>query len=168
MVKAVYPGSFDPITNGHLDIVQRASLLYDAVVVGVLNNTSKRALFSVDQRVALVREAVAHLPNVTVVAFSGLTVDLARELGARVLLRGLRTVADFDGEMRLALTNRCLYPDSETVFLMTDARHVFLSSSIIKELVSLGGSPAGMVPEHVARALIEICRGDTSPRFEKG
>jgi pantetheine-phosphate adenylyltransferase len=158
MVRAIYPGSFDPITNGHLDILERGSHLFDEVVVAVLVNTSKRGVFTYDERVDLIRQVTAHLPNVTVDAFSGLTAEYARQRGAHVLIRGLRAVSDFDSELRLALTNKKLNPGLETVFLMTSAENLFLSSSTIRELVALGGSPVGMVPDLVVAPLIEKLR----------
>lgn len=154
MVCAIYPGSFDPVTNGHLDVVERASQLFDEVVVAILVNPDKKGLFNQDERKALIQAATAHLPNVQVDAFSGLTADYARQLNAQVLIRGLRAVSDFDAEFRLALMNKKLNPTLETVFLMTSAENLFLSSSIIKELVSHGGSPVGMVPDAVVGPLI--------------
>lgn len=154
MITAIYPGSFDPITNGHLDILERASRIFDTVLVAVLVNTAKSGLFSHQERVELIKEVTKDLPNVQVDSFSGLTAEYARQQGANVLIRGLRAVSDFDSELRLALTNKKLNPDLETVFLMTSAENLFLSSSTIKELVSLGGSPAGMVPDPVADRLI--------------
>lgn len=155
MVTAVYPGSFDPITNGHLDILERASHIFDDVVVAVLVNQAKSGLFSVAERVELIRGITRTLSNVRVDSFSGLTAQYARVQKASVLIRGLRAVSDFDSELRLALTNKKLNPGLETVFLMTSAENLFLSSSTIKELVSLGGSPIGMVPEAVVQPLID-------------
>lgn len=154
MVRAIYPGSFDPITNGHLDILERASHIFDEVVVAVLINASKSGLFVVSERVDLIRQVTGHLSNVTVDSFSGLTAEYARQQGAGVLIRGLRAVSDFDSELRLALTNKMLNPGLETVFLMTSAENLFLSSSTIKELASLGGSPVGMVPDAVVQPLV--------------
>lgn len=155
MTLAIYPGSFDPITNGHLDILERASKLFDEIVVAVLLNSSKQGLFTVPERVELIERVIRHLPNVRVDSFSGLTAEYARAQGAHILIRGLRAVSDFDGELRLALTNKRLNPELETVFLMTSAENLFLSSSTIKELVRLGGAPApGMVPAIVEEQLL--------------
>jgi pantetheine-phosphate adenylyltransferase len=150
---AVYPGSFDPITNGHLDILERASGLFDEVIVAVLLNSKKNGLFSIPERVAMIESVTQHLPNVKVDSFKGLTATYAASHGAKVLIRGLRAVSDFDGELRLALTNKKINPTLETVFLMTSADNLFLSSSTIKELVHLGGDPTGMVPPLVAEKL---------------
>ena len=163
MVRAIYPGSFDPITNGHLDILERASHLFDEVIVAVLVNTSKRGLFTHDERVAMIGSVTGHLKNVRVDFFSGLTAEYARVQGAQVLIRGLRAVSDFDSELRLALTNKKLNPSLETVFLMTSAENLFLSSSTIKELVSLGGSPVDMVPDLLVEPLIaKLCPAPTT------
>lgn len=158
MVKAIYPGSFDPITNGHLDILERASHLFEEVVVAVLVNPSKMGLFSHEERVEMITAVTRHLSNVRVDSFSGLTAEYARQKKASVLIRGLRAVSDFDAELRLALANKKLNPSLETVFLMTSAENLFLSSSTIKEIVSLGGSPVGMVPDRVATQLVEKFR----------
>ena len=158
MATAIYPGSFDPITNGHLDILERASHIFDDVVVAVLVNRSKSGLFSLEERVAMIQAVTGSLKNVRVDSFSGLTAEYAERQQASVLIRGLRAVSDFDSELRLALTNKKLNPGLETVFLMTSAENLFLSSSTIKEIVSLGGSPAGMVPDLVAERLVDKYR----------
>lgn len=161
MATAIYPGSFDPITNGHLDILERASHIFDDVLVAVLVNSKKSGLFPHEERVEMIKFVTAHLPNVRVDSFSGLTAEYARLQQAGLLIRGLRAVSDFDSELRLALTNKKLNPGLETVFLMTSAENLFLSSSTIKEIVSLGGSPVGMVPDSVAERLVEKYREST-------
>lgn len=161
MATAIYPGSFDPITNGHLDILERASHIFDDVLVAVLVNSKKSGLFPHEERVEMIKFVTSHLPNVRVDSFSGLTAEYARLQQAGLLIRGLRAVSDFDSELRLALTNKKLNPGLETVFLMTSAENLFLSSSTIKEIVSLGGSPVGMVPDSVAERLVEKYREST-------
>ena len=153
MVKALYPGSFDPVTNGHLDIVTRAAALFDEVIVGVYDAPPKRLLFDTAERVAMVRDAVAPMENVRVMAYTGLTVALARQLGVRAIVRGLRATADFEYEFEMTMMNKKLAPDIEIVCLMTNINYQFLSSSLLKEVAELGGSVEGLVPPHVADAL---------------
>jgi pantetheine-phosphate adenylyltransferase len=155
MVLAVYPGTFDPLTYGHMDIIERAAALFGKLTVGIYENPSKQPLFSLDQRVKLVKEAITELPNVHVRAFKGLTVDFIRQIGGRVMIRGLRANSDFEREFEMALMNRKLAPDIELLCLMTSSQYQFLSSSLIKEVAKLGGSLEGMVPPHVAAALRE-------------
>jgi len=155
MVLAVYPGTFDPLTYGHMDIIERAAALFGKLIVGIYENPSKQPLFSLDQRVKLVKEAVTGVPNVHVKAFQGLTVDFIRQIGGRVMIRGLRANSDFEREFEMALMNRKLAPDVELLCLMTSSQYQFLSSSLIKEVAKLGGSLEGMVPPHVAAALRE-------------
>ena len=143
---AVYPGSFDPVTYGHLDILDRATLIFDRVVVGVLANSTKEPLFTVDERIALIREAVGENACVDVARFEGLTVDFARTVGATAIVRGLRVLSDFESEFQMALMNRRLYPEVNTVFLMTSSTNVFVSSSIIKEVCRLGGNVDALAP----------------------
>lgn len=150
---ALYPGSFDPITLGHLDIIERSSRMFDQVLVAVLRNPSKQPTFSVEERLALIRTACTHLPNVRCDGFEGLTVDYARRLGAGVLLRGLRVLSDFEFELQMAHTNRSLADDLETVFLATRTEYSFLSSSVVKEIARFGGDITHLVPPHVATAL---------------
>jgi pantetheine-phosphate adenylyltransferase len=150
---AVYPGSFDPITNGHLDIATRAARLFDKLIIGVYDTPDKRILFSTDERVDLVKRTVTEIPNVEVTSFTSLTVDFAMEMGAKALVRGLRMVTDFEREFEMALMNKKLYPDLELVCLMTGLQYQFLSSSLLKEVAGLGGDIRNMVPEHVAVAL---------------
>ena len=153
MVLAVYPGTFDPLTYGHMDIIERAAGLFGKLVVGIYENPSKQPLFPLEQRVKLVREAVTGLPNVHVKAFKGLTVDFIHRIGGRVMIRGLRANSDFEREFEMALMNRKLAPDIELLCLMNSSQYQFLSSSLIKEVAKLGGCLEGMVPDHVALAL---------------
>jgi pantetheine-phosphate adenylyltransferase len=147
---AVYPGSFDPPTLGHLDVIERASRLFDAIVVGVGVNASKQPLLSDAQRIEALRESTAHLENVQIESFHGLLVDYARLLGAQAIVRGLRATADFEYEFQMAMVNRRLTEDVETVFLMTRWEYSYLSSSIVKEVATLGGDFSEMVPRPVA------------------
>ncbi|HJW84678.1 MAG TPA: pantetheine-phosphate adenylyltransferase [Anaerolineae bacterium] len=153
MIKAVYPASFDPIHYGHLDIIQRAAAIFDEVIVGVYDRPLKSLLFDVQERLALVREAVAGIPRVRVTLYSGLTVDFAREVGAQVIVRGLRVVSDFELEWRMALTNKQMAPELEMICLMTSREYAFLSSSTVREVALLNGNVSGLVPPHIARAL---------------
>ena len=143
---AVYPGSFDPITNGHLDIIERASRVYDKVVVGVLSNKSKTPLFSTEERVDMIRKVTTGLPNIEVDTFEGLLVDFAASKNATVIVKGLRTVADFEYEFQMALLNKALNPEYETMFMMTDTKYSYISSSMVKELAGFGGDLTGLVP----------------------
>ncbi|MBE9514039.1 MAG: pantetheine-phosphate adenylyltransferase [Dehalococcoidia bacterium] len=153
MTVAVYPGSIDPMTNGHLDVIRRASALFDRLIVAIYDKPEKHLLFSLEERVEMAKEAVADLPNVCVKPFSGLVVDFAREMKAQVMVRGLRANSDFEREFEMALMNKTLAPDLELVCLMTSLQYQFLSSSVIKEVARLGGCLEGMVPNHVATAL---------------
>ncbi len=153
MLVGVYPGTFDPLTYGHMDIIERAAALVDELIVGVYENPSKQPLFSLEQRVKLVKQAIVGLPNVRVKAFKGLTVDFIHQVGGKVMIRGLRANSDFEREFEMALMNRKLAPDIELICLMTSSQYQFLSSSLIKEVAKLGGCLDGMVPDHVAAAL---------------
>jgi pantetheine-phosphate adenylyltransferase len=153
MTIAVYPGSFDPITNGHLDIATRASKLFDQVIIGVYDTPSKNLMFNTQEREELVSQSIVHLPNVQVRTFTGLTVDFARQLGARAIVRGLRVVTDFEGEFEMAMMNKKLAPDCEVVCLMSNLKYQFLSSSLLKEVANLGGDIEDLVPKPVAAAL---------------
>ena len=155
MVVAVYPGTFDPLTYGHMDIIERAAALVDKLIVGIYENPAKQPLFPLEQRVRLVEEVITGLSNVNVKAFKGLTVDFIRQVGGRVMIRGLRANSDFEREFEMALMNRKLAPDIELLCLMTSSQYQFLSSSLIKEVAKLGGCLEGMVPTHVAVALKE-------------
>jgi len=151
---AVFPGSFDPMTNAHLDVARRAATLFDRLVVGVLNNPKKAPLFAIDERVAQIRDAVAEFgSNVEVAAFDGLTVDFARRNGADFIVRGLRAVSDFEAELQMAHTNRKLQRGVDTVFLMSALEFGYLSSTLAKEVAQFGGEIGGMVPPPVAAAL---------------
>jgi pantetheine-phosphate adenylyltransferase len=150
---ALYPGSFDPITNGHLDVIERAAKLFDHVLVAVADNNAKNALFSTEDRVALIRQSVSAFPNVKVTSFKGLLVDFAAASGARVVVRGLRAVTDFEYEFQMALMNKTLRPDLETIFLASREVFTYVSSRVIKEVARLGGDVTRMVPAPVATAL---------------
>lgn len=157
-MKVVYPGSFDPVTNGHLDIIERAALLFEEVSVAVLKNPNKNPLFSVEERIEVLQEVTGHISNVRVDSFDGLLVEYARQQSAKAVIRGLRAVSDFEFEFQVALTNRKLYNDVETVFLMTSNQYSFLSSSIVKEVASLGGCVRDLVPIEVEKKLKEKYR----------
>jgi pantetheine-phosphate adenylyltransferase len=151
---AVFPGSFDPMTNAHLDVAQRAAGLFDRLVVGVLTNPRKEPVFTVDERVALIAECVADLgSHVEVIGFGGLTVDFARDQGAGFIVRGLRAVSDFEAELQMALTNRKLAPEIDTTFLMTALEYGYVSSTLAKEVGRFGGDLGAMLPASVAAAL---------------
>ena len=153
MVTAIYPGSFDPVTMGHLDITTRGSVLFEKVIVAVYSTPSKDLLFSTEERVNLFRESIHDLPNVEVIEFSGLVVRLAREIGAAVILRGLRSGADFEYEYDMAFMNRRLERSVDMVSFMTSQDYMFVSSSLLKEVARLGGDVTGMVPPHVVKAV---------------
>lgn len=153
MKVAVYPGSFDPITNGHLDVLRRAATMFDRVIVGIARNAEKTPMFSVSERVALVRRAVRDLANVDVDAFDGLLIQYARRKKALVIVRGLRAVSDFEYELQLALMNRRLEPRVETIFLAPKDEYTFISSRMVKEIAKLGGDVSSFVPRDVTRAL---------------
>jgi pantetheine-phosphate adenylyltransferase len=154
-VKAVCPGSFDPVTSGHIDVIERAARVFGEVIVAVAPNPGKRTLFTVSERVDMLRESVGHLANVRVDAFDGLLVDYVRSQGASVIVKGLRAVSDFEIEFQMALMNRNLAPGIETVFMMTGAEYSYLSSSIVKEIAAMGGSISGLVPDVVESKLLE-------------
>lgn len=155
MITALYPGTFDPVHNGHLDIVCRSAKLWNYVIVAVYDRPSKKLMFSTEERVALFEEAVRGWENVTVLSYSGLTVEFAREVGAQLMVRGLRAISDFEYEYQIALTNKQLAPDIEFCSFMTSQAHTFLSASILKEVALLGGKIDNMCPPHVAAALHE-------------
>jgi pantetheine-phosphate adenylyltransferase len=151
---ALYPGSFDPLTNGHVDIIQRGARLFDRIIVAILMNREKTPLFSTAERVEIAREVFAADPNVEVEMFEGLLVEYAERRAASVIVRGLRAVSDFEYEMQMALMNRHLSPDLETVFMMPGEAYTYLSSRLVKEVFALGGSVAGLVPPAVERRLL--------------
>ncbi|SHH09432.1 pantetheine-phosphate adenylyltransferase [Tepidibacter thalassicus] len=158
---AVYPGSFDPVTNGHLDIIKRASKLFDKLIVAVLYNPNKKSLFTFEERVELLKEAVKDLDNVEVDSFSGLLIDYCNEKKVNAIIRGLRAVSDFEYELQMAQMNRQLNPEIETVILTTSTKYSFISSSLIKEVARFKGDISNLVPDVVLRKLNKIlCGGD--------
>ena len=152
--RAVYPGSFDPVTYGHIDIMERASKTVDELIVGVLENRAKIALFSVEERVNMLQIITKDIPNVRVESFSGLSVDFAKDMGAGFIVRGLRAITDFDYELQMAQTNRIMAPEIDKVFLTTNLAYAYLSSTTVKEVASYGGDITKFVPEYVAKAVI--------------
>ncbi len=158
MTKGLYAGSFDPITLGHLDIIKRASKIVDELVVAVLNNSAKNPLFSVDNRVSMIREVVDGLDNVTVESFEGLTVDYAQSIGATVFVRGLRAISDFDYELQIAQTNRVVDKKVDTIFLATDLKYSYLSSTVVKEFASYGADISKFVPESIVEKVYDKYR----------
>ena len=153
MAIAIYPGSFDPVTLGHLDIIKRASSIFHELIVGVYDRPEKRLLFSTEERVQMVQQSISNLKNVKVQSYSGLTVDFAKKVGAHVLVRGLRMSSDFEREFEMAMMNKKLAPGLELVCFMASLQYQFLSSSLLKEVAQLGGCLEEMVPDHVAKAL---------------
>ncbi len=143
---AVYPGSFDPVTNGHLDIIKRSANVFDKVIVGVLDNMAKKPMFTPEERVCMIKKVVADIENVEVYAFSGLLVDFMKQFDSAVIIKGLRTISDFEYEFQMALLNKSLNPDVETFFMMTDSKYSYISSSMVKEVARLGGGIDEFVP----------------------
>ena len=152
---AVYAGSFDPVTNGHLDVLKRAAGLFSTVIIAVVVNPSKKSLFSVQERVDMLTNTIGDLPNVKIDSFQGLLIDYVRQQQGNAIVRGLRAASDFEYEFQMAHTNKQLAPEIETVFIAADNRYTFISSNIVKEIAALGGSVDGMVPSSVARRLVD-------------
>ena len=155
MLKAIYPGSFDPVTRGHYDIICRSCKIVDKLIVGVLNNKAKMPLFSVEERVKMLKEVTKDLPNVEIIPFDGLLVDFAEQIGADVVIRGLRAITDFEYELQMAQTNRVLAPDVDTVFLTTSLEYAYLSSTIMKEVANFGGDLSKFAPSEITEAVEE-------------
>lgn len=155
MTIAIYPGSFDPITNGHLEVAARAAKIFDKVIIGVYATPAKNLLFTSEERVEMIRQAIANMRNVEVQAFAGLTVDFARKVNAQVMVRGLRMTLDFEREFDMAMMNKEMYPELELVCFMATLRYQFLSSSLLKEVASLGGDISDLVPRTVAEAVMK-------------
>jgi pantetheine-phosphate adenylyltransferase len=152
-VSALYPGTFDPPTNGHLDLIERGSKLFDRLIVAILNNPGKDPLFTVEERVEMLKESTAALKNVSVATFDGLMVEFARKQGAKAVLRGIRAISDYEYEFQMALMNRRLAPEIETVFLQPAGRYSFVSSRMLKDVVSFGDDVSGLVPPNVLKRL---------------
>ena len=155
MLRAIYPGSFDPVTLGHLDIIKRSASMVDELIVGVLNNKAKSPLFSVEERVTMLGEVTKELPNVKVIPFAGLLVDFARQTESKMIIRGLRAITDFEYELQMSQMNRKLEENVETVFLTTNLEYSYLSSSMVKEVAAFGGDISQLVPALVANEVIE-------------
>jgi pantetheine-phosphate adenylyltransferase len=152
---AIYPGSFDPFTNGHINIIERGVRVFDKLIVAVAHNVSKKTTFTIEERVEVIREIFHNRPEVKVDYFQGLLVEYARKMGTNILLRGMRTVSDFEYELQMALSNKTLSPEIETIFMVTEGEYSHISSSLIKEIIALGGSAKEMVPESVEKKLRE-------------
>jgi len=153
--KAIYPGTFDPMTNGHLDLVQRASQIFDEVIIGVSENPNKKKLFDIEERQEIARQITSEIPNVTVIGFSGLLIDFLDEQEVRIVLRGLRALSDFEFEFHLASANKRLNPNIETIFMTPDEENHFISSSLVKEIAKYGGDISSFVPKYVEQRLTE-------------
>lgn len=155
MLRAIYPGSFDPVTYGHLDVIRRSARLVDELIIGVLNNKAKSPLFSVEERVRMLEEVTSDIPNIRIIPFGGLLVDFARRVDAGMVIRGLRAITDFEYELQMAQTNHKLEPDLETAFLTTSLEYSYLSSTTVKEVAAFGGDISQFVPESVADRITE-------------
>ncbi len=156
---AIYPGTFDPITNGHIDIIERAAVIFEKVIIGVAEETYKECLFTLEERVELAIEGTKHIPNVKVEFFSGLAVNFARDRDSSVMIRGLRAVSDFEYELQIALANRTLSEDVETIFLIPQSKYLYLSSSLVKQIISTGGSIKEYVPKSISEKIAEKFKG---------
>lgn len=167
MTRAIYPGSFDPITNGHMDIIERSSKMVDSLIVGVLINNSKSPLFTIDERTDMIKKITEHLGNVSVMTFDGLLIDFAKKCGASVIIRGLRAVTDFEYELQMAQTNRVLAPDVDTVFLTTNLKYSYLSSSIVKEIAGFGGDISEFVSPYIEKKVKEKVKGKNSDEQDR-
>lgn len=163
-MRAIYPGSFDPVTLGHLDIIERAAKTFDELVIGILNNNSKSPLFSVQERVNMLEEVTSYIPNVKIVCFSGLLVDFAAKLEARIIVRGLRAVSDFEYEFQMSQTNRIMNKEIDTVFYNTSLEYAYVSSSMVKEVAMHGGDISGFVPALVVERVYDKYRKDLSEK----
>ncbi len=159
MTTLVYPGSFDPLTNGHLDIIERGAKLADRLVIGILKNSSKAPMFTLEERIAIMQAAISHLPNVEIISFDGLLVDFMKSQNAKTVIRGLRAVSDFEYELQMAQANRDLYPDMETMFLATKVEYSFISSTIVKEILRYGGNIRHLVPKASIEVIESILGG---------
>lgn len=168
MRKAIYPGSFDPVTLGHLDIIRRSSKLVDHLIVGVLNNSGKSPLFSLDERVNMLKEVTSDLENVEIISFSGLLVDFARKQQVQTIIRGLRAVTDFEYELAMSQTNRVVAPEVDTIFLNTSLKYAYLSSSMVKEVAMYGGDISKFIPEQVINQVYEKYGIDQKNRKTEG
>lgn len=160
MIRAIYPGSFDPITLGHIDVIKRAASISDELIVGVLNNKSKTPLFTVAERVKMIEESVQNLPNVKVRSFTGLVVDFAKETDSQILVRGLRAVTDFEYELQMSLTNRKINPNVDTIFFNTSLEYAYLSSSTVKEMAFFGADISECVPSNVVDKVYKKIKGE--------
>ena len=160
MSKWIYAGSFDPVTVGHLDIIKRASHLNDEVIVAILITDNKKALFTLGERIDMLKDATKDIEGISIVSFEGLLIDFAKEIGAEALVRGLRTVSDFDYEFRMAALNKCLDKNIETIFIMADTKYSYISSSSVKEIGLLGGDISSMIPEGIRNEIYKKFKGD--------
>lgn len=155
MIRAVYPGSFDPVTNGHLDIIERSAKVFDELIVAVLVNPNKNSLFNIEERVELIQRIIKHIPNVKVQSFSGLLIDFMKQQNAKVIIKGLRAVSDFEYEFQMSLMNKKLDPDIETTFMMATSKNSFLSSSSVKQVAMFGGCIKDLVPDEIISDIIK-------------